>query len=102
MPRWAYHGTRPSLLPQIAASGLTPAKASRFPTRKYVYFSDEYELAADYGDVILRFPWPIDARGFTFEDEGVEEYVSPGAIPPHLIKVYHRDRWVPVRKFRRS
>lgn len=95
--RWAYHGGAADV-PAICARGLRPFRSRAFK-RKYVYFSDEAELARDYmggSDVLLRFPWPKNTRGFVFEDEGIIEYVAPRVIPPHEIEVEIDGRWHPL------
>jgi hypothetical protein len=84
---WAYHGTRREYLSSIAKSGLRPVKgfpealafhrpagASRTKHVPVTYFAPCPAIAADYARlskeaVLLRFPWPKDARSWTNEYE---------------------------------
>lgn len=63
MPRWAYHGSLVSLLPQIRKLGLVPEGQLQPFGNPYVFFSQFEDAAFFYArGLVLRFPFPKDAR----------------------------------------
>jgi hypothetical protein len=93
--QWAYHGTSPEALPSIRKHGLLPKRPSGYkPHKTNVFFTDDVALAEDYGDVILRFPWPDDVEPFSLEDESVTEYASPHPVLPQRIQVLTAKGWM--------
>ena len=90
MPRWAYHGTSETHLPKIRQCGLMPGEAAHGIG---VFFTVEYETAADYGDVVLRFAFPADAQYAPGEDAGVDEYLSQLSVPAERLWLFGANRW---------
>jgi hypothetical protein len=68
--KWAYHGVRAAKLKRIRASGLITGAASdyedaysEYDDGAHLFFGDDPEqLRGSYGDTLLRFPWPSDAK----------------------------------------
>jgi GNAT superfamily N-acetyltransferase len=85
--KYAYHATAPENIPGISSQGLLPKQAAGAgPAGKHVYVSEEETLANDYGDEVLRFPWPNTAIPFRGEDEHIQEYAVPHGIPADQIE----------------
>lgn len=67
--QYAYHGTDAELVPSIEKSGLVPGSPSQFTQKlskyddgKHIFFAEKRGYADAYGDILLRFKWPGDAR----------------------------------------
>lgn len=68
--KYAYHATDKKKLRQIRGHGLTTGGAPSFGDRyseyddgQHLFFADDLEyLRGYYGDIMLRFPWPSDAK----------------------------------------
>lgn len=101
--KYGYHGTWKTRLGRVQEHGLVPGAPSPFPDEfsrfddgKHVFFSDDEKLVEEYyGDVVLRFPWPKDAK----PDVNVygrvlpNQFVTKGAIPPKNIEVKVGSVW---------
>lgn len=64
------------------------------PEGPLIWFSNDEHVARKYGEVLLRFPWPVDAQE-TYSDE---EFVITHKIPASAVQVVTDDSecWVPV------
>lgn len=95
---WAYHGTDKRSLKSIARSGLRPSKAAR--GFMAVFFADVPDIATEFGDTLLRFPWPAGTQEFR---DG--EYILDTRVTAQEIEVftgtgdpYDDEDWVPLRE----
>jgi len=105
--KYAYHGTRRVDLPKLAKSGLVAGAASgysdnysEFDDGNHLFFSDEADyLRGAYGDTIVRFPWPSDAK----HDQNVygrklaHQFATKKNVSPAHIEVEVGRDWVPLK-----
>lgn len=106
-PRFAYHGTRATNLPRLQVRGLIPGayssyddKYSEYDDGKHLFFSDDPEyLRGAYGDTILRFPWPDDAKQDMNKYERLlaHQFVSKKAVSADHIEVEQGRDWEPLK-----
>jgi hypothetical protein len=94
--RFAYHGTLRRHLASIANRGLVPYEASRGAG---VWFVDSEKHAKWFGDVMLRFPWPRDAKKTDVMRNDAIYYLAPSTIEPDKIEVCDENKWRPVSDF---
>jgi hypothetical protein len=92
--RWAWHATTSDLLDSIRKYGLVPDSNPRLrsSTEGGLYFSDDPEWIRGYGgaDVLIRFPWPLDAEADHHPISGrtlAHCFVSATIVPPDQIEV---------------
>ena len=104
MSTYAYHGTTLKKLKRIRNNGLVPGayssygdKYSIYDDGKHIFYSDDPNyIRGSYGDIIIRFPWPIDS---TF-DENVygrtmfHQLVSKKKVSVKDIEVEFNGTWV--------
>ena len=102
--RWAYHATRERPLRGIATSGLEPRPPFGFPGNPpaVVYFAVSRDLAAAWGPVIIRFPWPRSWDSDPWKVVEIDGVMvpwsswTPDRIPPDVIEVERDGHWVPL------
>jgi len=110
---WAYHATDAAKLRAIAEEGLTPreqpeehADEDRGEEGAVVFFCPEERLAAAWGGVVLRFPWPAESWEDPYGDAtwseaggaGYTNHCTPLRVPPELIEAKLGGAWVPLRR----
>lgn len=110
--RFAYHGAWKRFLPSIRKYGLAPGAASSYSDSyseyddgRHLFFSDdEGYIAQHYGDTVLRFPWPSDAKPDknTFGRRLPGQFVSRQAVPPGKVEVKAGGRWIPLLEGRQA
>lgn len=107
--KFAYHGTREATLPNLKKRGLIPGAYSSYSDAyseyddgNHLFFSDDPEyLRGNYGDTIVRFPWPSDTKpdvnkyGRTLG----HQFVTKKKIGPDEIDVEIGGVWVPLESF---
>lgn len=94
--KYGYHGTNSAGLLSIAEKGLEPRQGMR---GHGVFFVDNEEHAKLYGDRVLRFRWPTDARETEESDDpDVMYYLSRSAIHPADIKVFIDEKWISLAR----
>lgn len=110
---FAYHATTRDLLSVIAEKGLVPQQQpeehsdeKRCTDEPAIFFCPTPKLASRWGEVVLRFPWPLDA----WEDRyGEKREFSDGTlmktshftnryIQPEKIEIYSGD-WIELQKY---
>lgn len=111
--KFAYHGTRKSVLPHIQRNGLAPSHASSYTDNyseydeegDHLFFSDDPDyVRGSYGDTTLRFPWPNDTK----PDKNVygrllpHQFVTKEKIPPGLIEIEVEGTWEPLESYGQS
>ena len=93
--RYAYHGTVSARIEQIERRGLIPGgsmnyadKYSEYDDGNHLFFTDDEARARDYGDVIVRFPWPADAKQDmnTFGRVLSHQFVSKVPVTPDQVE----------------
>lgn len=103
---WAYHGTGLRTLPGLRRSGLIPGASSTFTDvyseyddGRHIFFTnDEKYTRQHYGEVVLRFSWPNDAK----PDQNIygrrlpSQYVSRKRIPPEALELFVGGKWKPL------
>lgn len=91
----AYHGTSPKLLPRLEKYGLVPgaysgrSEYSEHDDGRHLFFSDSLEYAKAFGNIVVRFPWPVDAvqdRNMYGRSLG-HQFVSRSTVPPEKLTV---------------
>jgi hypothetical protein len=101
---WAYHGTLAKHLASIHKHGLQPGfypnyndAYSEYDDGRHLFFADDPEnVRGHYGDTLVRFPWPADAKPDqnTFGRILPHQFVSKGKVAPEHIEVEQDGRWV--------
>lgn len=107
--KWAYHGVPRSAAPSVLTEGLRLAETDRFdPSYRYetprIFFTDDSLVAARAyaGDgIVVRFPWPRDAKHDT-DDRGWGEYFTETAVPVKDLEVWEGGGWGSAEGWRRS
>jgi hypothetical protein len=93
--RYAYHGTSSKRVEQIKRRGLVPGgsmnyadKYSEYDDGNHLFFTDDEARARDYGDVVIKFPWPVDAKQDmnTFGRVLPHQFVSKNLVPGDQIE----------------
>lgn len=101
----AFHGTRSKNLDHLRRYGLVPGARSaytdaysKYDDGRHLFFTDNEDLARHYGDLILRFPWPSEAKPDVNEFGRYlpGQFVSLRKIPPDEIDVLHEGTWEPL------
>lgn len=86
---YGYHGTRVEYLPAIANEGLRPSEDWQDPV---LFITVDDDIAAQFGECVLRFPWPGDAD--MEEDEEVPGgFYADVTIDPDVIEVLADPIW---------
>ena len=100
---WAYHATDAKRLPAIVKGGLIPQSQphehmdeERDIDEPATFFSPRPGLAKLWGNTILRYPWPEDARedpyGESFIDKdgsiNYTNWYTETAVSPEELQVY--------------
>ena len=112
---WAYHASRGDL-PSIRKHGLVPSVneglVDEYVARgedpetipEMLYFDETPEGLDEYGDLLLRFPFPKDFEDATYK-WGTEGLITFKTVPPKVIEYYDApadeydedvDLWKPV------
>lgn len=110
--RYAYHGAsarsllrlqKHGLVPGVVSSGGFSDAYSEYDDGRHLFFSnDEGYIRSHYGDLVLRFPWPGDAKpdknkfGRTLKDQ----FVSRKTVLPKVIEAKPGRHWVPLLSIR--
>ena len=104
---WAYHATALPVLAKIKRQGFQPRAQprrhrgeARATTRPAIFFAPSRDLAAVWGPVVVRFPWPDEAYEDPYSDMTIVDgevvathYYSFEAISPDRIEVFVNGRW---------
>jgi len=95
---WAYHATHRRWYEAIRESGLQPCPQPEEHSDEVrdfegacIYFSHKPEGARTWNEILLRFPWPVDAVTGWYDDWRSERWV-----PPEQIQVYAGGTWHPL------
>lgn len=103
--RFAYHKTRRMMLDAIRRHGLVPATStysdsySEYDDGRHIFFSDDSEYLRGYGgDVLLRFPWPDDAKPDKNQYGRLlaHQFVSRRQVAPAFLEVEEGSEWAPL------
>ena len=87
--KYGYHGTWSEFLPAIADEGLAPSEAWPGPS---LFIAVDDDIAAQFGEHVLRFPWPEDAD--MEEDEEVPGgFYADVEIDPDVIEILADPIW---------
>ncbi len=102
--KWAYQGTRKAVLPAIAARGLLPGSSSSYGDNyseyddgQHLFFSEDPTwIRGNYGDTLLRFPWPSDAKPDmnTYGRVLPHQFATKHKIAPKDIEVEIDSKWI--------
>jgi hypothetical protein len=98
---WAYHATTPTALRTIMRQGLRPQRQpakhrgeARGTARPAIFFAPSRDLAAVWGPVVVRFPWPDEAYEDPYSDSTLVDgevvathYYSFEAVPARAIEL---------------
>jgi hypothetical protein len=98
---WAYHATTPAALRTILRQGLRPQRQpaqhrgeARGVTRPAIFFAPTRDLAAVWGPVVVRFPWPDEAYEDPYSDATIVDgevvathYYSFEAVPARAVEL---------------
>lgn len=104
---WAYHATTRPALVKITRQGLQPRAQprrhrgeARATTRPAIFFAPSRDLAAVWGPIVVRFPWPEEAYEDPYSDITIVDgevvathYYSFEPVPTHMIEVLVNGRW---------
>jgi len=101
---WAYHATTSARLPSIATHGLEPADPEASLDQPFgLYFSPLPRLALQWGDVLLRFPWPYEYEedpylgSLLIQDQVVPRaFYTEHAIAPEQVEMWVGGEWRPI------
>lgn len=101
---YAYHGTSTERLGPIRMNGLIPGgytsyeRYSEYDDGRHLFFTDDPEYASRYGDVLLRFVWPTDAK----PDQNMygrllsHQFVTKIPVSAQQIEVQVGNDWSPI------
>lgn len=104
---WAYHSTSRRRLPSIRRRGLIPQRQppehsdeQRGALGTVIFFSPTRQLAEEWGEVLLRFPWPEDAQEDPYGDAFLlrgsltySNWYTESPVPLEEIEFYDRGVW---------
>lgn len=107
MTHHAYHGVWAKNLARVRQAGLVPGVVvfgayyepySEYDDGRHLFFSDDEAHARHYGDMLLRFPWPEDAKPDMNKYMRMlpNQFVTKTVISPSEIDILIDDQWVPL------
>lgn len=106
--KWAYHGTKAKHLPSLMTRGLVVGfgyedRYSEYDDGKHIFFSDDPEYTRKfYGDTLLRFPWPSDAKPDqnTYGRYLPNQFVTKKPVSANRVEVETSEGWQTLRNLR--
>lgn len=106
--KYAYHGTRLDNISRLKKVGIIPGAYSpysdvysEYDDGSHLFFSDDPEyIRYNYGDLILRFPWPNDSK-YDKNKYGrylANQFVSQIPVSSNNIEVEINKEWIPINQ----